>query len=112
MQRFGSVIGVAPGKVDEYVRLHQRVWPGVLARISASNIRNYSIFLRRLDDGQHLLFSYFEYHGADFARDMAAVAADPETQRWWQLTAPCQVPLRSRAPGEWWAAMSEVFHHD
>ncbi|MCC7014480.1 MAG: L-rhamnose mutarotase [Planctomycetes bacterium] len=112
MQRHGSVIRIAPGKLDEYVRLHERVWPAVLARISDCNIRNYSIFLRELDDGQHYLFSYFEYVGSDFAADMARLAADPQTRRWWTLTEPCQQPLRSRATGEWWASMKEVFHHD
>ena len=29
----------------------------------------------------------------DFAADMARMAADPETQRWWKLTEPCQEPV-------------------
>jgi L-rhamnose mutarotase len=43
---------------------------------------------------------------------MAAMAADPRTQEWWALCMPCQLPLDSRAEGEWWATMEEVFHHD
>jgi L-rhamnose mutarotase len=43
---------------------------------------------------------------------MAANAADPETQRWWTFTDPCQRPLVSREPGQHWAAMEEVFHVD
>ena len=66
MKRYGSVIAVRPEKLDEYVRLHAAVWPGVLAMIRQCNIRNYSIFLRRLPDGRHYLFSYFEYTGGDF----------------------------------------------
>lgn len=112
MRRFASVIRVAPGQVEEYERLHAAVWPAVLARITACNIRNYSIFLRRLGDGRDYLFSYFEYHGADFERDMQAMAADLDTRRWWALTEPCQDPLADRANGEWWASMREVFHHD
>jgi L-rhamnose mutarotase len=105
------VIRLQPGKVEEYERLHAAVWPGVLARISACNLRNYSIFLQRLDDGRDYLFAYFEYSGSDFASDMARMAADPETQRWWKLTEPCQDPLGTRASGEWWTSMREVFHH-
>ncbi len=109
MKRMGMVIGIAPERVAEYKRLHAAVWPGVLRRIAASGIRNYTIYLR---EPENLLFATWEYHGTDLAADMAAIAADPETQRWWTFTDPCQRPLASRAPGEHWAAMEEVFHVD
>jgi L-rhamnose mutarotase len=112
MKRYGSVIAVRPEKLDEYVRLHAAVWPDVLQTIRACRIRNYSIFLRRLPDGRHYLFSYFEYTGDDFAADMAKMAADPVTQQWWDLCKPCHEPLADRAVGEWWASMDEVFHQD
>ena len=112
MQRYGMVLGVKAEKIAEYKRLHAAVWPDVLRRIAACNLRNYSIFLRRMPDGQHYLFSYFEYVGTDFAADMAAMAADPTTQRWWALCMPCQEPLPDRAAGEWWAGMEAVFHCD
>ncbi len=112
MKRYGWVIGLRPEKIDEYKRLHAAVWPGVLQMITACKIRNYSIYLRRLDDGQFYLFSYLEYIGSDFAADMAKMAADPETQRWWDVCKPCQQPLASRDTGEWWSDMEEVFHLD
>jgi L-rhamnose mutarotase len=83
------------------------VWPGVLAALKAAHVRSYSIFLR---DG--VLFSYLEYTGSDYATDMAAIAADPTTRRWWELTDPCQRPVESAAEGEWWAPAEEVFHLD
>ena len=43
---------------------------------------------------------------------MALMAADPRTQEWWAVCKPCQESLESRKPGEWWADMEEVFHHD
>jgi L-rhamnose mutarotase len=112
MKRYGSVIGVRAEKIDEYRRLHAAVWPEVLAKIKDCNIRNYSIYLRRLDDGKHYLFSYLEYTGDDFAADMARMAADKATQRWWAVCKPCQVPLAGRSPDQWWADMEEVFHLD
>lgn len=112
MQRYGMVIGLNPDKVEEYKRLHAAVWPDVLRMIRECNLRNYSIFLRTLDDGKPYLFSYFEYTGNDFGADMAKMAADPMTQKWWSFCMPCQAPLESRRPGEWWAAMEEVFHMD
>lgn len=109
MKRYGMVIGVKPEKIAEYKALHASVWPAVLAQIRRSQLRNYTIYLR---EPENLLFSYFEYHGQDFDADMARMAADPETQRWWAVCTPCQMPLASRGTGEHWAAMEEVFHHE
>ena len=107
MQRMGMVIGIKPEKIAEYRVLHAAVWPRVVALLRQAHIRNYSIFLR---EPENLLFSYWEYDGNDFAADMDAIAADPETRRWWKLCGPCQAPLESRAPGEHWAAMTSVFY--
>lgn len=109
MKRIAQVIGIKPEIVEEYKRIHAEVWPTVLERIAASNIRNYSIFLRQ---PENLLFAYMEYHGDDWEADTAAIAADPETKRWWEITDPMQTPLDSRDEGEWWASMEEVFHTD
>ncbi|WP_428926277.1 L-rhamnose mutarotase [Marinibacterium sp. SX1] len=109
MVRMGQVIGVSPEKIAEYKELHAAVWPGVLAKIAECNIRNYTIFLR---EPENLLFATFEYHGDDWAADAAKMAADEETQRWWAVCMPCQVPLDTRKDGDWWADMEEVFHVD
>ena len=112
MKRYGMVIGLDSERLAEYVRLHAAVWPDVLKMIHECQIRNYSIFLRRLPNGRHYLFSYFEYVGDDFDADMAKMAADPVTQKWWELCKPCQQPLPDRPADEWWAPMDEVFHQD
>ena len=112
MKRYSSVIGLRPDKVEEYKKLHAAVWPDVLKMIKQCRIQNYSIYLRQLDDGRHYLFSCFEYTGTDFAADMAKMAADPITQKWWAVCKPCQQPIQNRAPDEWWANMEEVFHLD
>jgi L-rhamnose mutarotase len=110
MKRYGSIIGLRPEKKAEYIELHKAVWPDVLRRIQQCQISNYSIFLRQLDDGRLYLFAYFEYTGADFKTDMAKMAADPATQRWWALCKPCQQPLAACTAEEWWADMEEVFN--
>jgi L-rhamnose mutarotase len=107
MKRFGQIIGVKPDHLDEYKAYHAEVWPEILRMIRECNIRNYSIYHH-----EGLLFAYFEYHGSDFAADMARMAADPKTQKWWSIMMPMQAPLASRAEGEWWATMEEVFHTD
>jgi L-rhamnose mutarotase len=99
------LIGLRPEAEREYREIHAKVWPAVLETIRQCNIRNYSIFL---NNGQ--LFAYFEYHGTDYEADMAKMAADPTTKRWWAITEPMQVPLPGRKPGAWWLEMDEVFH--
>ena len=107
MTRYASVIGIKPENRAEYERLHADVWPDILAMIHECNIRNYSIY--RYGE---LLISYFEYIGTDFDADMAKMAADPMTQKWWDVCKPLQTPVADRADGEWWAAIPEVFHVD
>ena len=107
MQRFGQVIRLKPGVLEEYKKYHAAVWPQVLDMITQCNIRNYSIYHK---DGT--LFAYFEYHGTDFDADVAKMGADPNTQRWWDIMKPMQEPVPNRAEGEWWATLEEVFHTD
>lgn len=107
MKRYGQLIGLKPEAYDEYVKYHAEVWPEILDMIRACNIRNYSIFHK-----DSMLFAYFEYVGEDFDADMAKMAADPMTQKWWDIMMPMQQPVETRAEGEWWANMDEVFHTD
>lgn len=107
VKRYGSVIGVKIEKLEEYKALHDDPWPGVNNMLKECNIRNYSIYYR---DGY--LFSYFEYTGEDFEKDMQKMAEDSLTQAWWELTDPCQFPVESAGEGVWWADMEEVFHLD
>jgi len=100
-------VDVKPEKREEYKRLHAAVWPQVLSMIRECHIQNYSIYLTG-----NTLFSYFEYTGEDFDADMKKMAADPVTIDWWAVCMPCQEPLATRAEGEWWADMEEVFHWD
>jgi L-rhamnose mutarotase len=107
MKRFGQVIRLQPGVLESYRRYHAAIWPEVAAKISECNISNYSIYHK---DG--FLFAYFEYVGEDYDGDMARMAEDPRTQDWWAIMKPMQDPIPTRAEGEWWAGMEEVFHQD
>ena len=112
VKRFGSVTGLKANKLSAYKKLHANAWPAVLKKIEECNIRNYSIYLQKIDTSFYL-FSYFEYTGKDFEGDMTKMAADPNTQKWWTETDPCQQPLpETAAKGEIWTAMEEVFHTD
>ena len=107
--RYGMVTGLKPEMIPKYKELHQNPWPGVLKKIQECNIRNYSIYLKQIED-KYYLFSYFEYTGAYFADDMQKMAADTTTQRWWKETDPCQVPLKEALEKhQVWSEMEQVF---
>lgn len=108
VKRFGQVVGIRPEMIPPYRLLHAHAWPEVLAKIAEGNIRNYSIYLAG-DGEQAYLFAYFEYVGTDFDGDMEAVDADAATQAWMKFTdQACQLPIPTRAPGEWWANMKTL----
>jgi L-rhamnose mutarotase len=110
IKRIGSVIGIKKEAIPEYKRLHADAWPGVLKMIDKANIHNYSIYLGAVDAGRYYLFSYLEYTGKNFEADMAKMAKDETTKKWWTHTDPLQFPLPTRRPGEWWSQWQEVFH--
>lgn len=110
VKRVGMVTGLRPEKIAYYKALHAKAWPGVLKAIKENNIRNFSIYLKKIDD-KYFLFSYYDYVGNDYEADMKKIAADTVTQRWWRETAPCQLPLpKAAAKNETWSEMEEVFH--
>ncbi|AOW11416.1 hypothetical protein EM308_14285 [Flavobacterium gilvum] len=104
------VTGIKPDKIEYYKKLHAKVWPGVLNKLKDCNIHNYSIYIQKIGD-QYFLFSYFDYTGNDFDKDMKKMAADSITQRWWKETDPTQIPLPEAASKKQvWTNMEEVFH--
>ena len=110
VQRFGMVTGIKAEKIEYYKKLHANAWPSVNQMIRECKIRNFSIYLKKIGD-QHFLFGYFEYVGTDLDADMKRMAADPDTQRWWKETDPCQAPLpAAAAKGKIWDDMEEVYH--
>jgi L-rhamnose mutarotase len=107
VRRVGQVIELRDETAAEYIELHRAVPQGVLDMLGRAHVTNYTIFRHA---GR--LFGYFEYRGSDFEADMAKIADDPATQRWWSVVTPMQRSLRSSPEGEWWLTMDEVFRHD
>lgn len=102
--RLGQVIELRPEHRAEYVRVHAAGHPGVRDLLAKHNLRNFSIFLQEVH-GRLLLFLYCEYAGADYARDMAALAAEPRDAAWHALCDPMQLSLC----GGGWQPMEQVF---
>ncbi len=108
-QRYARVTGLKPDKVARYEYLHAHVWSGVNKMIKECHIQNFSIHECDIH-GQPYLFASLEYTGTNFDADMKRMAADPETQRWWKQTDPCQLPLPdAAAKGKIWSDTKEVY---
>lgn len=98
-------IQLKPERVEEYKALHAAVWSTVLATLTRHHITDYSIHHY---PPLQLLVATFKYTGDDYDKDMAAIAADQETQRWWKLTDGMQESFNEGATGSggdvpWWA---------
>ncbi|GAC1516947.1 MAG: L-rhamnose mutarotase [Gemmatimonadaceae bacterium] len=92
-----------PGAIADYDRAHARVWPELLARLSAVGISDYSVFRRGQD-----LFLVMRVANFDAAWD--ELAADPVNLRWQAEMAKLFEPVPDLEPGERFAMMQEVFH--
>lgn len=109
IKRVGIVIGTKPDMMGLYRRVHRHDSGGVRDLLCKYNIHNFSIFIRRLDDGQEYLFGYYEYTGCDYDADMARLAAEPRNKEWLLMCDPCQIPLKGEKT---WAVMEEIYHND
>jgi len=108
VRRIGMVIGIKPERIGDYKALHADSNPGVRDLLSKYHMRNFSIFLRQLDDGKYYLFGYYEYDGSDFDDDMTRLGAEARDQQWHALTDAMQIPLRGE---RLWATMERVYHN-
>ena len=107
-KRVGMVIGIKDDSIAAYREVHADDHPGVRDLLLKANMRNFSIFIKKLPDGNHYLFGYYEYTGSDFAADMAQLAAEKRNKDWLAMTDPMQIPF----PGERkWSIMEEVYHN-
>lgn len=103
MKRYGRIVKVKPEMLEKYKKLHDNPWPEVTKAITQCNIVNFSIFHR-----DEYLFSYFEYVGDDFQKDMDRLGE--LTKEWLTETDQCQSPIETAAEGELWTFMEEVFY--
>ena len=107
VKRFGQVIKVKAECLAEYKKWLANPMPGVNEMIKECGLKKYSIYSR----GEYL-FTNYEYEGEDFDKDMEKMAADPATQKWWDVVKPLMQPLEDRAEGEFWSDMEEIYHLD
>lgn len=105
VKRVGMVTQLRPEKMADYKRLHADTNPGVRDLLTKYHMRNFSIYLQKID-GKWYEFGYYEYTGTNFEADMATMAKEPRTIEWLKMCDPMQKPL----PGsKSWTDMQRVY---
>ncbi len=106
VRRVGMVIKINPERIEEYLAAHSDTNPGVRDLLTRYNMRNFSIFMTQLEDGNYYEFGYYEYWGKDFEGDMAKLSAEPRNIEWLKLCDPMQIPLKGYTS---WKNMEKIF---
>ena len=109
IKRVGMVIKIKPAHIEEYKALHTDSNPGVRDLLVKANMRNFSIFLHKLDDGNYYEFGYYEYTGNDFEADMEKLAKEDRNIEWLKVCDPMQIPLDGY---DGWAEMEKVYYNE
>lgn len=81
MKRLAFKMSLFPGKVDEYKKRHDEIWPELVDLLHQHGISDYSIFL---DEESHVLF------GVMNVQDESQMEELPKTEimkKWWAYMA-------------------------
>ncbi|KAI9632407.1 rhamnose mutarotase [Dioszegia hungarica] len=81
-KRICQIIRVKPEALKEYKEVHSAVWPEILAALRRAHVVDYSI---HYFEPHSLLIAHMRYIGQDFEGDMAKIAEDENTKRWWKV---------------------------
>ena len=106
VKRVGMVIKIDSTRIAEYLALHADSNPGVRDLLVKYHLRNFSIFMTQLDDGNYYEFGYYEYTGNNFEADMASLDAEPRNKDWLKICDPMQIPLKGETS---WKKMEQVY---
>lgn len=104
---FGQVGKLKKERVEDYVCLHQNVWAGVLEVIGRYGLHNYSIFIH-----EYMVFSYFEYKGEDYEKDMAEMEENEVMKGWWINTKPCFEAFAISGESKFYHNMKRIFYYE
>jgi L-rhamnose mutarotase len=109
VKRVGMVIKIDSTRITEYLALHADSNAGVRDLLVKYHLRNFSIFMTQLDDGNYYEFGYYEYTGNDFEKDMANLDAEPRNKEWLKICDPMQIPLKGETS---WKKMKQVYFNE
>jgi L-rhamnose mutarotase len=107
VKRIGMVVKIKKEKLEEYKKLHADNNQGVRHLLTKYCMRNFSIFLVQLSDGEWYEFGYYEYWGKNLEEDMAKLEAEPENIKWLQKCDPMQEGIFPDQKG--WKIMNRIY---
>ena len=104
MKRNAFKMKLKPGKIAEYKKRHDEIWPELAAELRAAGVSDYSIFL---DEETLTLFAVQKLTDKNSA---AALPNSPVVRKWWNSMAPLMETHPDHSPvcGD----LREVFHLD
>ncbi|PJJ08426.1 L-rhamnose mutarotase [Flavobacterium sp. 1] len=94
-----------PNLIDEYIRLHQNVWPEITQSIKDAGIINLEIY----NIGDRLFMIIEADSGFSFEKKSRLDTENLKVQEWETLMWEFQKPLPSSKPGEKWILMDKIF---
>ena len=77
MEKFAWKAFIKPGKKEEYIRLHDEIWPEMKTMLHDAGIRNYTIW--NIEDE---LFGYYE---CDDLEKAERVQSESDVDRKWDI---------------------------
>jgi L-rhamnose mutarotase len=80
MQRFAFKMKLKPGKLAEYKKRHDEIWPELTRLLKEAGVSDYSIFL---DEETHILFAVQKQSGQS-SQDLGSTAI---VRKWWAYMA-------------------------
>lgn len=107
VKRVGMVVKVKKENLEAYKKLHSDSNAGVRHLLTKYNMRNFSIFLDQLADGDWYEFGYYEYWGIDLESDMEKLNAEPENSKWLELCDHMQEGIFPEQKG--WKIMDRIY---
>ena len=107
-KKVGMVIKIDSAKIDQYLALHSDSNPGVRDLLRKYHLRNFSIFMTQLDDGNYYEFGYYEYIGSDFEKEMVVFDSESRNKEWLKICDPMQIPLKGEKS---WKIMEQIYYN-
>ncbi len=102
MKRVALKMKLHQGKVDEYKRRHDELWPELENLLKATTISDYAIFL---DEETHILFASLKIENEDL---LAELPHNTIIKRWWAYMADIMETNEDNSPKS--VDLKEVFY--
>ncbi len=102
MKRVALKMKIHQGKVDEYKRRHDELWPELEELLKATTISDYGIFL---DEETHILFASLKIENEDLLQKLPQ---NTIIKRWWAYMADIMETNEDNSPKS--VDLKEVFY--